>query len=106
MSTLRISSGGGPYKVNVLNLPRDKETRACFTSEKGNLWVSCDYTGQESAITASVSNDRKMINILESGGDMHSEVAKMCWPHLLGKLTVEEVKTKYKGHRQNAKAVE
>lgn len=104
--TSRISSGGGPYKVNVLNLPRDKETRACFTSEKGNLWVSCDYTGQESAITASVSNDQKMINILESGGDMHSEVAKMCWPDLLGKLTVEEVKTKYKGHRQNAKAVE
>lgn len=104
--TSRISSGGGPYKVNVLNLPRDKETRACFTSEKGNLWISCDYTGQESAITASVSNDQKMINILESGGDMHSEVAKMCWPDLLGHLSVEEIKTKYKNLRQLSKAVE
>lgn len=43
--TCRISSGGGPYKVNLLNLPRDPVTRACFTAEKGNVWVSADYSG-------------------------------------------------------------
>ena len=104
--TCRISSGGGPYKVNLLNLPRDPVTRACFTAEKGNVWVSADYAGQESAITASTSKDEAMIHILSSGGDMHSEVAKACWPDILGNLTDDEVKTKYKHLRQFAKAVE
>lgn len=106
MSTLRISSGGGPYKVNLLNLPRDPITRACFTAEKGNVWVSADYTGQESAITASTAKDEAMIHILSTGGDMHSEVAKACWPDLLGTLSDGEVKSKYKDYRQLAKAVE
>lgn len=104
--TARVSSGGGVYKLNLQNLPHDEETRACFTAEKGNVWISCDYSGQESAITASVSKDPKMIEILSSGGDLHSEVAKSCWPDLLGGLTDKEVKEKYKSYRQNAKGVE
>ncbi len=104
--TCRISSGGGVYKVNLLNLPRDPITRACFTAEKGNVWISADYAGQESAITASTSKDKTMIHILSSGGDMHSEVAKACWPDILGNLTDDEVKSKYKHLRQFAKAVE
>lgn len=63
-------------------------------------------TLQESAITASTSKDEAMIHILSSGGDMHSEVAKACWPDILGSLTDDEVKTKYKHLRQFAKAVE
>lgn len=104
--TARVSSGGGVYKLNLQNLPHDEETRACFTAEKGNVWISCDYSGQESAITASVSKDPKMIEILSSGGDLHSEVAKSCWPDLLGGLTDKEIKEKYKSYRQNAKGVE
>lgn len=61
---------------------------------------------QESAITASVSRDETMINILKTGGDLHSEVAKACWPDLLDNLTTEEIKTKYKSYRQDAKGVE
>lgn len=104
--TARVSSGGGVYKLNLQNLPHDAETRSCFTAEKGNVWVSADYSGQESAITASVSRDPKMIEILSTGGDLHSEVAKSCWPDLLGSLTVDEVKHQYKDYRQNAKGVE
>lgn len=104
--TSRVSSGGGVYKLNLQNLPHDEETRACFTSEPGNVWISCDYSGQESCITASVSKDEKMCNILNTGGDLHSEVAKACWPDLLGKLTDKEVKEKYKSYRSNAKGVE
>lgn len=104
--TGRISSGGGVYKVNILNLPRDAETRACFTAEEGNMWISADYTGQESAITASTANDATMIRILQEGGDIHSEVARACWPDLLGDLTDSEIKSKYKHLRQLAKAVE
>lgn len=106
MRTLRVSSGGGVYKLNQQNLPHDPTTRACFTAEKGNKWASCDYSGQESAITASVSKDSKMIEILSTGGDLHSEVARACWPHLLGNLTVDEIKHQYKSYRQDAKGVE
>lgn len=104
--TARLSSGGGIYKLNQQNLPHDATTRACFVAEPGNKWISCDYSGQESCITASVSNDPKMCEILNTGGDLHSEVAKACWPELLGGLTDEEVKTKYKAYRQDAKGVE
>lgn len=104
--TARVSSGGGIYKLNLQNLPHDAETRACFTAEEGNVWISCDYSGQESCITASVSNDPKMCEILNTGGDLHSEVAKACWPDILGHLTDKEVKTQHKELRQNAKGVE
>lgn len=30
---------------SLLNLPRDEFTRACFVAEKGNKWLSCDYSG-------------------------------------------------------------
>lgn len=43
--TSRVSSGGGVYKLNLQNLPHDPITRSCFTAEKGNKWISCDYTG-------------------------------------------------------------
>ena len=104
--TSRVSSGGGVYKLNQQNLPHDPITRACFTAEKGNKWLSADYSGQESCITASVSNDTKMLHILNTGGDLHSEVAKSCWPELLKGLTDKEVKEQYKDKRQDAKGVE
>lgn len=39
----RLSCGGGESAVNMQQLPRDKETRAAFVAEKGNLWISEDY---------------------------------------------------------------
>lgn len=104
--TSRVSSGGGLSGINAQNLPHDKETRACFTAESGNKLVCVDYSGQESAITASTANDPEMIRILSTGGDLHSEVAKACWPDILGGLTDKEVKEQYKDLRQNAKGVE
>lgn len=49
--TTRITSGGkdkasGVKYVNLLNLPSDHETRACFVAEEGNRWISIDYSGQ------------------------------------------------------------
>lgn len=43
--TSRFSSGGGPYKLNQQNLPKDSITRGCFTAEPGNVWISIDYSG-------------------------------------------------------------
>lgn len=104
--TSRTTSGGGVYKLNQQQLPHDKITRGCFTSEEGNLWFSCDFKGQESAITASVSNDPVMINILLNGGDLHSEVARACWPDILGNYSDDEIKEQFKSYRDNAKGVE
>ena len=48
--TTRITSGGKDKEnhveyVNLLNLPSDVETRACFVAEDGNRWISIDYSG-------------------------------------------------------------
>lgn len=106
--TGRLSSGGGPYKLNQQNLPSDPITRACFTAEKGNLWYSCDYSGQESAIIASVSKDKAMIDELTTGSkDIHSLVAYMSYPHLIPRSTkIAEIKKLYHSLRQEAKAIE
>lgn len=51
-ATARVSSGKGnnddddnedDKSINIQNLPREEETRACFISEKGNSWISEDY---------------------------------------------------------------
>lgn len=41
--TFRMSCGGGMGDVNMQQIPKDAETRACFVSERGNCWLSVDY---------------------------------------------------------------
>lgn len=47
-----------------------------------------------------------MCEILNTGGDLHSTVARTCWPEVLGNLSDEEIKSNYKDYRQNAKGIE
>lgn len=106
--TARVSSGGGVWKLNMQNLPHDPETRACFTSEEGNAWLSADYQSQESRIIASVSKDEKMIDLFEHGcGDVHSLVAYMSYPDIIPRDTkIEDIKKLYHNWRQKAKSIE
>lgn len=106
--TARVSSGGGVWKLNIQNLPNDPETRACFTSEEGNAWLSADYQSQESRIIASVSKDKKMIDLFEHGcGDVHSLVAYMSYPNMIPRDTkIEDIKKLYHSWRQKAKSIE
>lgn len=105
--TGRLSSGGGVYKINLQNLPHDSETRACFTAIPGYKWISCDYTGQESYLIASIANDPAMIDLFENGcGDIHSLVARMSYPKEIGDTPVEDIKSKFKHLRQDAKGIE
>ena len=106
--TARVSSGGGVWKLNMQNLPHDPETRACFTSEEGNAWLSADYQSQESRIIASVSKDEKMIDLFEHGcGDVHSLVAYMSYPNIIPRDTkIEDIKKLYHNWRQKAKSIE
>lgn len=112
MDTGRLSCGGknkqtGEEYVNLQNLPADAETRACFIAEEGNLWISADYQSQESRLIASISGDKAMVDLFNNGcGDVHSLVAKMTYPDIIGDCPVEEVKKKFKHWRQEAKGVE
>jgi DNA polymerase-1 len=112
MDTGRLSCGGGKDKdtgkslVNLQNLPNDAETRSCFVSEPGNLWISADYKGQESVLIANVSNDKAMIaEFLEGSGDMHSLVAKAIFPNEID-CPISEIKEKYPLLRKKAKGPE
>lgn len=70
-------------------------------------WISCDYSGQESRIIADVTNDPAMIDLFNNGcGDIHSLVAKMSYPEIIGNCPIEEVKYKFKHYRSEAKGVE
>ena len=115
--THRYSSGGGEDKevipgkkvplVNLQNLPADAETRACFCAEKGNKWISADYSGEESVILANIAKDTAMIDLFTNGcGDLHSLVAKMVYPEELRDIPVKDVKKLRPDLRKKAKAPE
>lgn len=108
--TGRISSGKDRENnlegLNLQNFPADKETRACFIAEEGNVFISCDYSAQESRVIANEANEQSMIDLFKSNGDMHSLVAKMAYPDVIGDCPIEEIKSKFKHIRQLAKSVE
>lgn len=112
MDTGRLSCGGKNKNtkeeyINLQNLPADKETRACFIAEKGNKWISIDYSGQETYLIASIANDKAIIEELTYGsGDIHSLTAKMAYPDIIGDCPVSEIKSKFKHYRQEAKGIE
>ena len=110
--TTRITSGGKDKSnkieyVNLLNLPSDEETRACFVAEKGNKWISIDYSGQETYLMASIANDEAIIKELTEGsGDIHSLTAYMAYPEIPRDTPIKEIKKKYHNLRQEAKGIE
>ena len=114
--THRYSSGGGDDKeiipgrkvplVNLQNLPADAETRACFVAEKGNKWVSIDYSSEESVILANIARDEAMLDIFRNKGDLHSLVAKMVYPEELKDIDVKDVKKLRPDLRRAAKSPE
>lgn len=111
--TGRLSSGGkdksaGIDYLNFQNFPNDPETRACFVSERGYKWISCDYSGQESRIIADVTNDKAMLDLFNHGcGDVHSLTAYMSYPKIIPRdIQIEDIKHKFHDQRQDAKGVE
>lgn len=110
--TARISSGGKDKAakidyINMLNMPADAETRACFVAEEGNKWISIDYSGQESFIMADMANDKAMIyELMEGGKDLHSLTAKMVFKEIPRDFPVEKIKEKFHKLRGEAKGYE
>lgn len=110
--TARISSGGKDKVnrikyINMLNIPSDAETRACFTAEKGYKWISIDYSGQESFIMADTANDEAMIHELTYGEkDLHTLVAKIVFPKIPKDMSASEVKKHFHDERSESKGYE
>lgn len=110
--TTRITSGGKDRKagieyVNLLNLPADSFTRACFVAEPGNKWISIDYSGQETYLMASIANDEAIINELVNGsGDIHSLTAYMSYHEIPRDTPIKDIKKLYHNLRQDAKGIE
>lgn len=110
--TTRLTSGGKDKAakieyINLLNLPANAETRACFVAEKGNKWISIDYSGQETYLMASIANDEAIIKELTEGsGDIHSLTAYMSYHEIPRDTPIKEIKKKYHNLRQEAKGIE
>ena len=101
--TGRLSS----TEPNLQNLPHDAQTRACFVSDKGNRWISADYSGQESYLMASMANDEAMLEELTNGsGDLHSLTAKMVFQQIPRDMPLKDIKKNFKDLRQKAKGYE
>lgn len=93
--------------MQIQNLPHDAFTRSCFTSEKGNLLCSCDFSALESRLGADIYNDKAMIDeFLHGSGDMHSLCASMVFKKELEGIPVKEIKKKRPDLRSKVKSVE
>lgn len=90
---------------NFQQLPADHITRSCFIAEDGNLFCSCDFSALESRLGADIYNEHSMIEeFLYKSGDIHSLVAKACFPELKDKTT-EEIKRDFPHLRKKAKPI-
>ena len=102
----KINSAKCTYP-NMQQLPADDDTRGSFVCDEGNLFVSCDYAALESRLGADIYNEPAMINeYLYGSGDMHSLVAKACFPEELEGIEVKDIKKLRPDLRKKAKGPE
>lgn len=67
--------GGDVFMASAMNLP--KEYREAVVPEDGNSIMSFDWQASEMSIIASVSNDSRMLSIINLGKDIHEYVGNM-----------------------------
>lgn len=105
LNTGRMSSGNKKQgKPNLQQLPNDADHRDCFIAEKGNKMICADYTGQEAVLFVNQCLDKNLLAFYDGNlGDMHSYVAKLCFPSELGDLDLKEIKKQRPDLRQKAK---
>ena len=100
----QIPAKGCTY-CNFQQLPADEVTRSCFIAEEGNFFCSSDFSALESRLGADIYQEQSMIEeFLYRSGDIHSLVAKACFPELKDKTT-EEIKKNYPHLRKKAKPI-
>lgn len=79
--------------INSQQIPRDKATRNLF-GEKGLAWIEADYSQLELRVAARMANERTMIELFESGEDIHTYMAQRL---LRGKEMTKEHRSLAKG---------
>lgn len=80
------------------------EIRKLFIAEEGYSFITADYTSLERYLTAHLSQDKVLCDILENNRDSHSTVAKIVFPELKD-VPVENIKKEYPAKRQLAKKI-
>ena len=76
-------------------------------ADKGNKWISIDYSGQETYLMASIANDSAIIEELTNGsGDIHSLTAYMSYQEIPRDTNIKDIKKNYHNLRQEAKGIE
>jgi len=81
---------------NMQNIPRDTSFRECFTnSNEGTILVDADFSGQEQVVLANFCLEPRLLKFYDEGKtDMHSYIAKLCFPEELKDIPEEDVKKK------------
>lgn len=65
---------------NIQNIPsKNKEIRQMYVASPGYALISCDYSGQEPRLTASLCKDEQMIQTYVSGKDLYSMIAAVAF---------------------------
>lgn len=65
---------------NMQNIPsHNREIRTMYIARPGRYLISCDYSGQEPRLTASLSQDPKMIETYQKGLDLYSMIAAVAF---------------------------
>ena len=94
--TTRMSSGGekdGYY--NSQNIPKNPKYRNCFLADPGTKIITIDLSGAELVIAASLSRDRKLIELITKG-DIHSTLSNYCYQAIINymKINMREYRLK------------
>lgn len=65
---------------NLQNIPsHNREIRTMYIARPGRYLISCDYSGQEPRLTATISNDKKMIETYQKGLDLYSMIGSVAF---------------------------
>ena len=96
----RLSSSG---KMNMQQVPRDNPiVKGCIKAGEGNKIVAMDLTTAEVYCAAVLANDKNLMGVFQSGGNFHSNIAKLVFDL---PCEVDQVAELYGTQRQMAKAV-
>ena len=85
--TGRDSSSAPP----IQNILKDEDYRKCFIAGKGRKLSIYDYSGQEANLFAFITQDTKLIEIINSGKKLYIEIAKIAFNE-----TVKKGSARYK----------
>jgi len=96
----RLSSSG---KLNMQQLPRDNPiVKGCMKAKDGNKIVAMDLTTAEVYCAAVLAKDENLKDVFRSGGNFHSNIAKLVFGL---PCEADQVAELYSMERQAAKAV-